>query len=415
LNVASGTSVGARFELGRRRTVIGSGPDADIRLGDSGVHATHCEILRVGTELRLYDLGTDVGTLVDGVRVLDSALGPGQLIRVGVAELRVEERPNLSLRGVRVRGPTGNAPAIRGALEVIERAATTDVTVLLEGETGTGKDSAAETIHRRSARAAAPFIVVDCGNIPPNLLESELFGHERGSFTGAVATRQGAFETAAGGTVFLDEIGELATDLQPKLLRVLERREVKPVGASRFQPVDFRLVAATSRDLHGDVRHGRFRKDLYYRLAVVKVRMPPLRERLTDLPLLVEEILSDLGADHQPEAEVLRSAAVQGMLARHAWPGNIRELRNYVERSLTLGLRPPSTEEEADAPLAPRRDEVDLSRPLKESRDEVVRHFEERYLREMLARHSGNVSAAARAAGVDRITFYRLLNRRGLR
>jgi transcriptional regulator with PAS, ATPase and Fis domain len=309
----------------------------------------------------------------------------------------------------------GRSTAMRAAFALLERAAASGATVLLEGETGTGKEAAAESIHRESSRRDQPFIVVDCGALPAALLEAELFGHERGAFTGAVEARAGAFESANGGTVFLDEIGELALELQPKLLRVLERREVKRLGTARHTRVDVRVIAATNRRLHAEVNDQRFRSDLYYRLAVVEIRLPPLRERSDDLPMLVEHLLD--GLDAGPEAARLREPAFIAELARHAWPGNVRELRNFVERCLTMGE--PLVPQGAPVAATPGEPSaypgVDLALPLKEARQQHLRQFEERYVRRLMEQHAGNITAAARAAGVDRITLYRLLWRFGMR
>jgi two-component system, NtrC family, response regulator GlrR len=253
--------------------------------------------------------------------------------------------------------------------------------------------------------------VIDCGAVPPDLLESELFGHERGAFTGAVAAREGAFEAAAGGTIFLDEIGELGADLQPKLLRVLERREIKRVGTNKYVPVDVRVVAATNRNLRAEVNAHRFRSDLFYRLAVVKVRLPPLRERLDDLELIVKHILDSLGAAEHPEAAALRTPDFMAHLARHAWPGNVRELRNYLERCMALREQTPIIEDGAETETPT----VNAQMPLKLARETWTRTFERRYVEELLRAHQNNVSAAARAAGVDRPYFYRLLWRHGFR
>src|SRR6476661_914091 len=230
----------------------------------------------------------------------------------------------------------GRSPAMQSVFEVLGKASSSDATILLEGETGTGKEVSAEAIHRGSPRRDKPFLVVDCGAMPPQLLESELFGHERGAFTGAVSSRQGVFEAANGGTVFLDEIGELSIDLQPKLLRVLERREVRRVGTNNHVPVNVRLIAATNRSLREQVAAHKFRSDLYYRLAVVEVKLPPLRERLPDLPALVEHIVRNLGTTDEQALEAVRSTGFLGALAEHTWPGNIRELRNYLERCVAL-------------------------------------------------------------------------------
>jgi len=309
----------------------------------------------------------------------------------------------------------GQSSPMRAVFDTLALAAASDATVLLEGETGTGKEITAEAVHRGSRRRDKPFLVVDCGAIPPQLLESELFGHERGSFTGAVSSRQGVFEAAAGGTVFLDEIGELSIDLQPKLLRVLERREVRRIGTNQHMPVNVRLVAATNRALREQVAARKFRSDLYYRLAVVELRLPPLRERLSDLPLLVEHIARTLGPLDSDTARVMHSGEFLAKLARHDWPGNIRELRNHLERCVALhDFSAPHPSASASAMPTPET-AAGIGRPLREARDEWVNSFEKRYLEELLRVNDNRVSVAARSAGVDRIYFYRLLWKHGLR
>ncbi len=297
--------------------------------------------------------------------------------------------------------------------DVLGKASGSEATILLEGETGTGKEISAEAIHRGSPRRDKPFLVVDCGAMPPQLLESELFGHERGAFTGAVSSRLGVFEAAAGGTVFLDEIGELSIDLQPKLLRVLERREVRRVGTNNHVPVNVRLIAATNRSLREQVAAHKFRSDLFYRLAVVEVKLPPLRDRLLDLPLLVEHIVRNLGPIDDQTLAVVRSQEFLAALGHHNWPGNIRELRNYLERC--VALRDFAAPKPADTVSASPESAVNIGQPLREAREGWVSAFEKRYLEELLRVHENRVSAAARAAGVDRIYFYRLLWKHGLR
>ncbi|HMJ51427.1 MAG TPA: sigma-54 dependent transcriptional regulator [Polyangiaceae bacterium] len=314
----------------------------------------------------------------------------------------------------------GRSAPMRSLFELLGRAAVSDATVLIEGETGTGKEATAEAIHREGNRRNGPFVVIDCGAIPGQLLESELFGHERGAFTGAVASREGAFQTAAGGTIFLDEIGELSLDLQPKILRALERRQAKPVGATHYEQFDARVIAATNRSLRAEVHAQRFRSDLYYRLAVVQVKLPPLRERLSDLSLLVENMLRGLGVDQQPIAAALRSQSFLDRAMHYRWPGNVRQLRNYIERCVALDdanlptnldtMPPPPSVAPPDA-----IDTIDISQPLKSARERCVGSFERRYLEALLRKHNNNVSAAARAAEVDRIHFYRLLWKHGLR
>jgi len=291
---------------------------------------------------------------------------------------------------------------MRHAFALLERVAATEATVLLEGETGTGKELAAAAIHDAGPRTADPFVVVDCGSIPDNLLESELFGHERGAFTGAEKSRAGAFEEAHGGTIFLDEIGELPLPLQPALLRVLEERSVRRVGSrSARKSVDVRVVAATNRDLRAEVNAGRFRGDLFYRLAVLRVRLPSLRDRLEDLPLLVETLLRRLGATPDAKRRLTRSAFLRS-LRRHSWDGNVRELRNYLERALVFGPPEPSDAAATDPGF-------------NASKRRAIEAFEREYLAELIAGHDENVTAAAKTAGINRVTLHRLLRKHGYR
>lgn len=314
----------------------------------------------------------------------------------------------------------GRSAPMRQLFALLQRAAMSDATILIEGETGTGKEASAEAIHAESQRSQGPFVVIDCGAIPSQLLESELFGNERGAFTGAVSARAGAFEVAHGGSIFLDEIGELSLDLQPKILRVLERKQIKRVGSNNYHAVDVRVIAATNRSLKAEVAANRFRSDLYYRLAVVQVKLPPLRERVADLSMLVDHILSNLGIGHKLEAGAMRTPEFIAKLSSYRWPGNIRQWRNYIERCVALGeastppaletIPPPNMAGASGAALA-----IDATQPLRLARENWVASFERRYLEASLARHHNNVSAAARTAGVDRIHFYRLLWKHGLR
>ncbi|MFT3712817.1 MAG: sigma-54 dependent transcriptional regulator [Archangium sp.] len=295
----------------------------------------------------------------------------------------------------------GSAPATRQAVLALQRAAQADATLLLLGETGTGKTRAAELVHAWSHRANRPFLVLDCGATPANLLEAELFGHERGAFTGASARRVGIFEEAEGGTVFLDEIGELPLDLQTRLLRVLDERRVKRIGQNHHTPVDVRVIAATHRDLSEAVRAGRFRADLYFRLAVFPVRLPSLSERAGDVPTLVNALLESLGATPRSHAHLFDVAFRQGLSTR-CWPGNVRELRNFLERAMH-GV--PS--EEAPQQVVP----LHAFGSLAEGRARAIEAFERQYLRELMARHEGRVRNAAIEAGVDRVYIYRLLRK----
>ncbi|RKH02865.1 sigma-54 interaction domain-containing protein [Corallococcus carmarthensis] len=304
--------------------------------------------------------------------------------------------------------------ATRASFERMACAAASNATVLLEGETGTGKSRAAHAIHRSGARANAPFLVVDCGALPPNLLESELFGHEKGAFTGAIQRRVGAFEEADGGTIFLDEIGELPAELQPKLLRVLENREIRRLGSNTYQAVNVRVIAATHRDLREEVQAGRFRADLYFRLAVVGIPIPSLRERTEDIPLIVERILAGLGATPEQLAK-LTTPDFLARLQRAAWPGNVRELRNHLERCLVFQSALPPTAPDAANPLVPASRAVDPLLTYAESRRRALESFERDYVEALLKLHGGKVSQAAAAADMDRVYLYRLLRRHGLK
>jgi DNA-binding NtrC family response regulator len=292
---------------------------------------------------------------------------------------------------------------MRAAFALIEKAAATDATVLLEGETGTGKEGAAEALHLLGPRRDKPLVVVDCAAIPVNLLESELFGHEKGAFTGATSRRIGAFEEADGGTVLLDEIGELPLELQPKLLRVLERKELRPLGSNQVLRLDVRVIAATHVDLRAAVNRRSYRADLYFRLSVVRITLPPLRERPEDIPLLVERLLQRLGTREEARIELLRPEFLRA-LQRHSWPGNVRELRNFLERCVVF--QQPLPLEGKEAPPA--------SSTFAEARQRAVDDFERRYLGQLLAAHGGKVAAAAQAAGVGRAHLYRLLHKHGL-
>jgi len=416
LTVVEGPQVGQTWQSTHDRCVIGSNLLNDLVIEESTVSRYHCEIVMGADGARIVDLKSKNGTVVDGMRVVEAYLRSGSLVRLGRSVVRfafLTERNQLELSDRTHFGTlVGSSAPMRAAFAALERAARTDTTVLFEGETGTGKGQAAEALHAAGARAQGPFLVVDCAAIAPTLLEAELFGHEKGAFTGAEAKRIGAFEEADGGTVFLDEIGELSADLQPKLLRVLENRAVRRVGSNTFKPVNVRVIAATNRDLRAEVNAGRFRSDLYYRLAVVKIRLPSLRERREDLPAIAHIILSRLLPDPS-RVDGFFTPAFLADIEAHSWPGNVRELRNYLERCLVFGdaMPPPEAgEERAGAPRA-----IDVSSPFPEARDRALAEFEREYVTAILQQTGGDVAAAARAAGVSRVYLYRLMKRHALR
>jgi two-component system response regulator GlrR len=389
---------------------IGSHPSNDVVLDDRLVSRFHCEIVASAVGVTLKDVGSRNGTYLDGVRVGLAHVRDASVVRIGQRALRIELEgrrrvPRIS-SATRFGELVGESAAMRTTFAMLEQAAASDATVLLDGETGTGKERAAESIHAASPRKGRPFVVVDCGALPANLIESELFGHERGAFTGAVGRRTGAFEAAQGGTIFLDEIGELPIEMQSRLLRALESRTVQRVGATGRTPVDVRVIAATHRDLRAEVNERRFRGDLYHRLAVVRIRLPALRERPEDLPVLVRHLLGGMRATTEAIEQLAAPESI-ARLRRGAWSGNVRELRNHLESALVLGEE---TEDDAAAP-AIEGSAIDLSLGFVEARRRAARDFERRYLGALLDAHGDDVAAAAAAAGVDRTYVYRILRR----
>jgi DNA-binding NtrC family response regulator len=316
---------------------------------------------------------------------------------------------------------------MRRLFALLERVGRSETNVLIEGESGTGKELVAAEIVRRGPRAQRPFVIVDCSSISPNLIESELFGHMRGAFTGADRDRIGAFEAAHGGTVFLDEIGEMPIEMQPKLLRALEAREVRRIGETATRKVDVRVVAATNRRLEREVNSGRFREDLYFRLSVVTLRVPPLRDRLEDIELLIRTFLETLNA--QTSAHLF-TKEVLADLARYDWPGNVRELRNYVERTVVLQTVGPTSSGEERRTIAPSAGTVasaaadgnatskldaDITVQFRTAKERVIAEFEKNYVTALLEWADGNISRASRKAAMDRMNLYRLIQRYGLR
>ena len=414
VRVLSGPHAGQQVLLQRGSLHVGSSRSNDLVLTDPRVSRAHLELRALENGLEVRDLGSRNGTFQGTTRIQESVLLGPSVIRLGDTELSVapaDEEVSVDAGADTLGNMVGSAPAMRHLFGLVQRIAPTDVTVLIEGETGTGKELVARELHRLSPRQAHPIVVVDCGALPAGLVESELFGHVKGAFTGAVADRDGAFAQANGGTLFLDEIGELPLELQPKLLRALEQRVFKRVGDGAQRSVDLRVVAATSRDLSEEVSAGRFRRDLFYRLAVVRLKIPPLRERLGDLPPLLQRLVTSVGAPQLaiPECAIER-------LAQHSWPGNVRELRNVVSHA--LALHPDAAIFELPGVLGTEEVDGAASAPIgklegdyREARAQALEDFEKRYLASLLARHSWNVSGAAREAGVDRNYLHRLIRR----
>jgi DNA-binding NtrC family response regulator len=422
LVVVKGPDRGETISVGEAPLTVGSGGGCNILLSDPTISRKHLGIDPGPTGLVLRDLGSTNGSFVQGARFNELTLGFGTEVTIGKTVLKYlpeEEEVDLAPSEKESFGSlVGRDPKLRRLFRVLDDVAATEATVLIEGETGTGKELLAEEIHRHSPRRDGPFIVFDCGAVPDELIESALFGHVRGAFTGAVTDRPGAFEEADGGTLFLDEIGELAPGVQPALLRALDKQSVRPVGGSTYTRASVRVVAATNRNLRAEIAARRFREDLYYRVAVVRMVVPPLRERPDDIPLLVQHFMKHFCGGRSLEVtpeDVER-------LRHHDWLGNVRELRNVIERACALSHgerleidealdeRPGVAPGAAGAPAA-----YDVDLPFKEAKARVIEAFEREYIRTLLKRHEGNLSAASRSAEIDRKHLRELLRKHGLR
>jgi two-component system response regulator GlrR len=402
-----------RFSEGK--CLIGSGKSCNIVMRERTVSREHAELSLVPEGVRVRDLESRNGTFYMGQRVESLIVAPGTRLRLGKAEIRIDadvellasEVASSTHAGETYRGMVGRSPAMQQVFAMLERLEGTLVTVLVTGESGVGKELVARALHEGSAVASGPLVVVNCGALPRELVASELFGHKRGAFTGAVDARQGAFATADGGTLFLDEIGELPLEVQPMLLRALETGEVRAVGTDRASRVRTRIVAATHRDLAEDTRSSKFREDLYYRLAVVRVAVPPLRDRVEDIEPLARAFARSVGLDDLPPPVIAQ-------LKARAWPGNVRELRNAVSTYAALGVIPETASVRGSLLDVALGEHVDVARPYADQKDALIDRFTERYLRALLAHTAGNQTAAARLAGLDRGYLGRLLARYGL-
>jgi two-component system, NtrC family, response regulator GlrR len=421
VQVVSGPDAGATATADGGEIAVGTNQGNDLVLTDPSVSRHHCVFSVQPRGYQLADLGSTNGTTVAGLGVERVWLKPGAMVDLGQTRVRfdvLDDRVRETLATEERWGRAlGRSQAMRRLFALLPRLAATDSTVLLEGETGTGKSLLAEALHEASARRAAPFMVLDCGAIPPTLIESELFGHEKGAFTGAASARRGVFEAAAGGTVFLDEIGELPLDMQPRLLRALEDRQVRRVGGNEQVKLDVRVLAATNRDLRQEVNRGRFRSDLFYRLATVRLRIPPLRERRDDIAVLACHFWSQFAGDPgaAPTAEILAD------WLKRDWQGNVRELRSAVERAVLFDDPAVWAEISATISIAESSSELpaisaafDDTASFRVAKERAVAEWERGYVRELVRRHDGNLSRAARAARMDRNHLRELLRRHGV-
>jgi transcriptional regulator with PAS, ATPase and Fis domain len=422
LLVVSGPDDGHSFHIGdlaTRRVFVGQSPACEVRLRDPLASRRHAALELVSNALHVRDLESTNGTWINRVRVIEALLQSGDHLQVGGTLLRVEldGTPHVlpASTDTRFHKVMGVSPEMRRLYPVFERVAKTHIPVLIEGETGTGKEVLAESLHAASPRADGPFVVVDCTTIAPNLLEAELFGYERGAFTGAIAARDGLFLEANGGTLFLDEIGDIDLPLQAKLLRAIEKGEVRRIGSNRWSSVDIRIIAATRRDLDREVQAGRFRDDLFFRLAVARVELPPLRRRRGDVTFLAALFWSTLGGDER--------GIPQDVLQRYEardWPGNVRELYNAVAQQMALG-DDASVLRAGDSRVASTAI-PDLSacvgaaiaegKNIALARQAIVDAFDRAYTDRMLEMNDGNVTRAAAASGIGRRYFQMLRARK---
>ena len=395
---------------------VGSAPDNDLVIDDETVSRYHFRIELDPRGHRIVDLDSKNGVVVDSIAVKEAYLPSSCKLFAGDSVLKYKEaRETVDVElttGNRLGDLIGSSRAMRHLFALIQRVANTEATVLIEGESGTGKELTAQALHDLSSRRDGPFEILDCSAIPESIIESEIFGHVKGAFTGALGARKGAVESAAGGTLFLDELGELPLALQGKVLRLIERKEIKPVGGDSSHRVDVRLVAATNRNLREEVSRGNFRDDLYYRLAVVKLRLPPLRERPEDIAPLVDHFL-DMFSRRDGQRYTVNHSMLK-RLTSYNFPGNVREMRNLLERSCLLsdgveldvepGTRPPIHPAGADFSSL-------LGLPYKEAKDTLVSSFEEKYWTRLLDQCDGNISEAARRGGIHRKSLEYLLKK----
>ena len=449
LVVLEGEDKGKSFEISKAKVYAGRSSVNDIVLSDASISGTHFEIRAEEEGFLLRDLGSTNGTRVGGCLLREVYLAPNATFRAGNSTIKLvpsDEVVEIPLHDEEhFHGVIGRSVAMREVFALLQKVASSELTVLIEGETGTGKERVARAIHDASRRKKKPYVVLDCSSIPRDLMESYVFGHEKGAFTGAVSQHQGAFEQAAGGTLFLDEIGELPLELQPRLLRVLENREFKRVGGAKTIRSDCRVIAATNRELRAEVADGNFREDLYFRLTVIQLHLPALKDRPEDIPLLVESFL-DAVAERRPDRPRMRlTADALDVLMSYPWPGNVRELKNVIERAASLSsgtsidrsdlhlrgsiLGPPPGPGAAlglHAPAAgpqlaggdgagPRMPPIDLSVDFKDAKQEVIDLFEQAYLARLMEAHEGNISQASRDTGLTRYHLRELLKKHDLK
>lgn len=404
LSVSTASSPAKKIPIEKEVMLIGSASGCDVVIQDDYVSSKHCQIKKGETGFILKDLGSTNGTLVQGSRIDESPLAPSLEFVIGKTKLSIQsessEEKVIPLPEDHFCGLVGKTKSMRLLFSKIQKVAPSDSGVLIQGETGSGKELVARALHELSNKSQRPYIILNCGAISANLIESELFGHEKGAFTGAHAKRLGAFEEAQGGTLFLDEVGELPLELQPKLLRVLENQAIRRVGGSTEIPVNVRVIAATHRQLHEQVRKGKFREDLYFRLYVVPLSVPSLRDRLEDIPLLVDYFIRQAC----PDTPKSISPEALEKLASYDWPGNVRELKNVVLRALIF------CEEKAIEP-----DNIEIINELSQDRERInLTTIEKEKIIEALKETDGNKTKAANILGIAKSTLFKKLKEYGI-
>jgi two-component system response regulator GlrR len=422
LTAISGPGAGRALAMSHALATVGRHPTNDLSLDDPRVSGVHLELRRIGSRVHVRDAGTTNGTWIGPHRVTEIELAAGGELTVGGTVLRLDVDAGATPAATSEQDFFGDLVGVSTVMHelfvTLERIAGKNLSVLLQGETGTGKEEAARAIHARSGRADKPFVVIDATALPETLVGSLLFGHEKGAFTGADRRSAGLFEAANGGTVFLDEIGELPGPIQAKFLRVLEQRQVVRVGGTEPLSVDIRVIAATHRDLRHEIEAGRFREDLFFRLAQVRVLLAPLRDRPEDIPVLCQKLLSRVADD--PEAPLLIEASALLHLQAQPWPGNVRELRNVLARAAALAnggvIRREDVAGEGFGFRGTReeRSALDLSGEFTPAKDRAIERFESAYLAALMKRCNGNLSLAAREGALARHHLRDLLKKRGL-
>jgi DNA-binding NtrC family response regulator len=415
LTVRKGDANKATLEVGADTIVVGRNEACNLVLDDKKVSAVHVELVATERGVRVRDLGSRNGVFIGDTRIGEVFMLKATTLTLGdtVLTFAPSNPETVDVPVAAEFGPlVGASAGMRTVFERLRKASPTELTCLILGETGCGKELVAQAIHQASARANKPFVVVDCGAIAQSLAESALFGHERGSFTGAIDKRISPFVEADGGTIFLDELGELPVDVQPKLLRALAEQRIKSVGSNTYKPVNVRVIAATRRDLVREVNAGTFRSDLYFRVAQIRVELPPLRDRLEDIPALVRRMMSDLGDPASFDRVTPESLE---RLMRHDWPGNVRELRNVLAVSMAFNKEGPLDLSQHIAPLVQAAESTPTrGRTFQDAKRDVLARFEREYFMALHAECSGNVSEIGRRSAMERAHVRGYLRRHGI-